>query len=107
MAFTHLATLPPRVFEDLHNLTDLKLNTNYHLTELVPDTFAGLDRVVNINLALVPLTTLHAGSFRGLSSLPVLNLMQEGDSGLVLPGDVFDGLHKLTTLHLGAVETLA
>ena len=83
-----IATLPPNVFDNLKNLSELYLNKNYLYANALPaNLFDNLQSLQTLNLAQNELKNLPANIFAKLDSLKILTLMNNNFTSL--PENIF------------------
>ncbi len=95
-----LRSLPAGIFDDLTELTTLRLNNN-SLVSLPANVFSRLKKLQELRINNNPLSSLSADVFAGLTELRVLDMEGLGTEGLAsLPPGIFDDLTSLTRLLL-------
>ena len=100
---SHLTSLPSGIFDNLTNLTRLTLNAN-ELTSLPSGIFDNLTNLTNLGLWMSKLTSLPSGIFDNLTNLTELYLTELA-SLTELPSSIFNNNTALETLSLFKLGT--
>jgi uncharacterized protein YwqG len=87
-----LTVLAPRAFERFPNLKTLRLSANGTLTEICPEAFFGLSKLLRLYLSRTDFKKIDKNTFKGLCSLESLEL-QNGQISEIGPGSFIELSH--------------